>query len=281
MGLFKRKEKIKYDKPRDERVSQVFKKGDTITKLSFLVFGLGNIMNKQIARGLIFLAMEILYFIYMIVFGIGAIGDFVTLGTVEQGQVYNEALGIYEYSLGDNSMLCLLYGVITFVLTVAIIFIACMSAKSAYCTQVRKAKGQNIPTFRDDLKSLLEENLHAFLLALPIIGILVFTIVPLVFMILIAFTNYDHEHQPPGTLFTWVGLDNFRSLIASSSSLATTFWPVLGWTLIWAIFATVSCYILGLLLALLINRKGTKGKGFWRFMFVLSVAVPQFVTLLT
>jgi arabinogalactan oligomer/maltooligosaccharide transport system permease protein len=34
-------------------------------------------------------------------------------------------------------------------------------------------------------------------------------------------------------------------------------------------------------LALLINREGTRYKSFWRFMFVLSVALPQFVTLLT
>ena len=195
MGLFKKKAPLKYDKPRDESVSQVFKKGDTMTRLSFFVFGLGNIVNKQIARGLIFLALEILYVVYMIVFGVSSLGDFATLGTVEQAQVYNEALGIYEYSMGDNSMLCLLYGVITLVLTVAAFFIACMSGKSAYCTQVRKAKGQHIPNFRDDIRSLFEENLHAFLLTLPIIGILVFTIVPLVFMILIAFTSYDHEHQ--------------------------------------------------------------------------------------
>ena len=281
MGLFKKKASLQYDKPRDESISQVFKKGDTMTRLSFFVFGLGNILNKQIVRGAIFLALEILYFVYMIVFGVSSLGDFVTLGTVEQRQVYNEALGIYEYALGDNSMLCLLYGVITLVLTAGIIFIACMSGKSAYCTQVRKAKGQHIPGFKDDIRSLFEENLHAFLMTLPIVGILIFTIVPLVFMILIAFTSYDHEHQPPGTLFSWVGLENFKSLVASSSSLATTFWPVLGWTLIWAVFATISCYILGLLLALLINRKGTRAKGFWRFMFVLSVAVPQFVTLLT
>ena len=281
MGLFKKKASLQYDKPRDESISQVFKKGDTMTRLSFFVFGLGNILNKQIVRGAIVLALEILYFGYMIVFGVSSLGDFVTLGTVEQRQVYNEALGIYEYALGDNSMLCLLYGVITLVLTAGIIFIACMSGKSAYCTQVRKAKGQHIPGFKDDIRSLFEENLHAFLMTLPIVGILIFTIVPLVFMILIAFTSYDHEHQPPGTLFSWVGLENFKSLVASSSSLATTFWPVLGWTLIWAVFATISCYILGLLLALLINRKGTRAKGFWRFMFVLSVAVPQFVTLLT
>ena len=141
MGLFKKKTSLKYDKPRDESISQVFKKGDTMTRLSFFVFGLGNIVNKQVVRGVIFLALEILYFVYMIIFGIGALGDFITLGTVEQGQVYNEALGIYEYSLGDNSMLCLLYGVITLVLTAGIIFLACMSGKSAYCTQVFPLSG--------------------------------------------------------------------------------------------------------------------------------------------
>ena len=281
MGIFKKKDQSVYVKPSEASTAQAFKNGNIMTKLSFFIFGVGNIANKQIVRGLLFLIIEIGYLTYLLSFGLGALGDFITLGTVEQGQVYNEALGIYEYSTGDNSMLCLLYGVITLVLTAAVIFVACMSGKSAYCTQVRKEKGMHIPNFRDDLKSLLEENLHAFLLAFPIFGIICFTIVPLIFMILIAFTSYDHEHQPPGNLFQWVGLDNFKAMFSQGSKLASTFWPVLSWTLIWAVLATVSCYILGLLLALLINRKGTRAKGFWRFMFVLSVAVPQFVTLLS
>ena len=281
MGIFKKKDQSVYVKPSEASTAQAFKNGNIMTKLSFFIFGVGNIANKQIVRGLLFLIIEIGYLTYLLSFGLGALGDFITLGTVEQGQVYNEALGIYEYSTGDNSMLCLLYGVITLVLTAAVIFVACMSGKSAYCTQVRKEKGMHIPNFMDDLKSLLEENLHAFLLAFPIFGIICFTIVPLIFMILIAFTSYDHEHQPPGNLFQWVGLDNFKAMFSQGSKLASTFWPVLSWTLIWAVLATVSCYILGLLLALLINRKGTRAKGFWRFMFVLSVAVPQFVTLLS
>ena len=281
MGIFKKKDQSVYVKPSEASTAQAFKNGNIMTKLSFFIFGVRNIANKQIVRGLLFLIIEIGYLTYLLSFGLGALGDFITLGTVEQGQVYNEALGIYEYSTGDNSMLCLLYGVITLVLTAAVIFVACMSGKSAYCTQVRKEKGMHIPNFRDDLKSLLEENLHAFLLAFPIFGIICFTIVPLIFMILIAFTSYDHEHQPPGNLFQWVGLDNFKAMFSQGSKLASTFWPVLSWTLIWAVLATVSCYILGLLLALLINRKGTRAKGFWRFMFVLSVAVPQFVTLLS
>ena len=190
-------------------------------------------------------------------------------------------LGIYTYAKGDNSMLCLLYGVITILLTLAAIFAAFMSCKSAYCTELRKQRGLKVPSFKDDVHSIVEENLHVAFLTLPLIGIIVFTIVPLVFMILIAFTNYDHSHQPPGNLFDWVGLQNFVDLFAGSGALAKTFWPVLGWTLIWAVFATLTTYVGGLLLALLINRQGTKAKGFWRFMFVLSVAVPQFVTLLS
>lgn len=281
MSIRKKKKETHYSRPADASFIVAFQKGNILTKLSFLVCGLGNIVNKQFVRGLAFLALEIGYLMYMISFGIGAMGDFVTLGTAEQGQVYNEALGIYEYSTGDNSMLCLLYGVITLFLTAAMIFVACMSGKSAYCTQFRKEKGMLVPKFRDDLHSLKEENLHSLLLTLPILGIVTFTIVPLVFMILIAFTNYDRDHQPPGKLFDWVGLDNFVAMFQQGSKLAGTFWPVLSWTIIWAVVATFSCYILGLLLALLINRQGTKFKGFWRFMFVLSIAVPQFVSLLS
>ncbi|MDO5417499.1 MAG: sugar ABC transporter permease [Lachnospiraceae bacterium] len=281
MGIFKKKKEAAFGRPSDAGIGQVFKNGNMITRLSLLICGLGNLVNKQFVRGLAFLAVEAAYLVYLFTFGIRAIENFITLGVNEQGEVFNEALGIYEYSAGDDSMLCLLYGVITIVLTAAFILEAVMSMKSAYCTQYRKEHGMHIPTLKDDLRSLKEENLHAALLALPILGILCFTIVPLIFMILIAFTSYDHNHQPPGNLFDWVGLDNFAAMFSQGSKLAATFWPVLSWTLIWAVMATFSCYILGMLLALLINRKDTRWKGFWRFMFVLSIAVPQFVTLLS
>ena len=281
MGIGKKKETPNYARPSDYSCFYAATNGNAQTKASLFVWGLGNLINKQIARGVIFLAFEIAYLFYMISFGISSIGNFFTLGTAVQQEVYNEELGIYQYVAGDNSMLCLLYGVITVLLTLVAIFLAFMSCKSAYCTQLRKEKGMHIPTFKEDLHSVKEENLHVAFLAFPLTGIITFTIVPLVFMILIAFTNYDHNHQPPGNLFDWVGLKNFVDLFSGSGALAQTFWPVLGWTLIWAVCATVTTYVGGLMLALLINRKGTKIKGFWRFMFVLSVAVPQFVTLLS
>ena len=282
MGIFnKQKREHVFVKPSDATIAQCFNKGNAITKLSFFVFGLGNLLNKQIVRGVVFLGIEIAYFIYMLTFGLGALGGLTTLGTAMQEEVWDDALQMYVYTDGDNSMLFLLFGVITVMITLAVIFVAGMSGKSAFATQYRKEHGMHIPSFKDDLHSVKEENLHAVMMAFPIVGVLIFTITPLIFTILVAFTNYDRDHQPPGNLFTWVGLANFKSFLSSGGRLAGTFWPVLGWTLIWAVVATVTCYIGGLVLALLINRKGTKAKGFWRFMFVISIAVPQFVTLLS
>jgi arabinogalactan oligomer / maltooligosaccharide transport system permease protein len=258
-----------------------FLKGNIITKLSAVIFGLGNFLNRQIIRGLLLLATEFAYIYFMIHFGAKAIGNFITLGTKTQEEVFNEAKQIYEYVIGDNSMLCLLYGVITLFVTLVFIFLLTTSVKSAYDTQNRKECGRPIPNFLEDLSTLKQKNLQKTLLFMPITGIITFTIIPLVFMILIAFTNYDKNHQPPGNLFDWVGVHNFVSMFKWGGELSNTFWPILSWTLIWAVFSTFSCYILGMLLAIVINRKGTRYKSFWRFIFVLSIAVPQFVSLLT
>ncbi len=258
-----------------------FKSGNTITKLSAVVFGLGNILHKQIIRGLIYLTLEVAYIFYMLSFGVGAMKNLITLGTKQQEEVFNEEKQIYEYILGDNSMLCLLYGVVTLLITVIFLMILVSSVKSAYDTQSKKELGKHLPSFIDDLSALKHEKLHNTLLFIPILGVVAFTVVPLVYNILIAFTNFDKVHQPPGNLFEWVGFDNFVQMFKGGGVLANTFWPVLQWTFIWAIFATFSCYILGMLLAIVINRDGTRFKSFWRFLFVLSIAVPQFVSLLT
>ena len=255
--------------------------GNAITRLSFIICGLANFLHKQFLKGIVFLGLEVAYFVYMIRYGITHIGNFITLGEQTQAEVFNPELGIYEYVAGDNSMLFLLYGVITIFITLAFFVVMSASAKSAYNIQVRKSRNQPIATLRKDLASLKQENLHKVMLFIPIIGILMFTIIPLVYMIVIAFTSYDHNHQPPGNLFDWVGFSNFTAMFAQGGKLAGTFWPVLGWTIIWAISATVTCFLFGTMLALLINRKDTKLKSMWRFLFVLSIAVPQFVTLLS
>jgi arabinogalactan oligomer/maltooligosaccharide transport system permease protein len=194
--------------------------------------------------------------------------------------VMDEALGIYVVQKGDNSMLILLAGVVAIAVTILFLVVWKANLNAAMEAQSLKQQGRKLPSFANDVASYFDNKLYRSLMSLPLVGILLFTVLPLFFMILIAFTNFDNAHQPPGNLFTWVGLQNFKTLLLSGQKIAKTFWPVLGWTLIWAVLATFLNYIGGILLALLINREGTRLKGLWRTIFVISIAIPQFVSLL-
>lgn len=251
-----------------------------ITKLSYVVFGLSNLVHGQIAKGIGFLAIEVAYIIFMIVGGFQNLVNLVTLGTVQTGWVEVPGKILPEYRLGDNSMLFLLFGVLTVMVTVGACWTGYCSHKSAKNLQILDKEGKKIPSFVDDVKLLLDERFHITLLFLPICGILVFSVLPLIYMICIAFTNYDRDHQVPGNLFDWVGFANFGSMLGGDSRMTTTFFGVLIWTLIWAFFATFSNYFLGIIVALVINQKGVKFKKLWRSVLVLTIAMPQFISLL-
>ena len=260
-------------------VTNAITKGGVFTKLSMLVMGLGNIAHKQVIKGLLFLAIEVAYILFMVKYGVKCLAMLPSLGTVEQQEVFNEKTQVYEYILGDQSVLILLYGVATIGITLAFFFMWREALKSAYMAECLTKQGHKVNNFKGDCKDLLDKNLHKSLLFLPVAGILIFTILPLLFMIPMAFTDYSDINNKL-VLFDWVGLDNFKTVLGMGGKLGNTFWSVLGWTLIWAFFATFLNFFFGMILAIVINRKGTRLKGFWRTCFVISIAVPQFVSLL-
>ena len=275
-----RKTKIRNLEGRDyPSVSEIFRNGDTATRCSALVMGLGNMMHQQLPKGLLFLATEIAYLVFLFRSGFHNLSMLPSLGTVPQTEVWNEELQVYLYTKGDQSILILLYALATILLTLVFLWIWRGTLRSAYRAQELDQAGAHVPTFVEDLRSLLDENLYRTLMTPPMFFIVVLTILPLVFMICMAFTNYSKIDNHL-VLFDWVGLRNFATLFDGSSVLGGTFWGVLVWTLVWAFFATFTNYFFGMILAILINRKGTKAKGFWRFCFVLSCAVPMFVSLL-
>ena len=112
--------------------------------------------------------------------------------------------------------------------------------------------------------------------------IILMNILPILVMIAIAFTNYDQNHLPPNELFTWIGIRNFVKLFSGTitSSFGYAFRKVLGWTFLWAVLATFTTFLGGVLMAQLINSRVIKLKKFWRTLFIIAIAVPQFVTLL-
>ncbi len=263
-----------------------FVKGDIWTKLSVCIMGLGCLVRGQIARGLALLAIEVGFILFMVKQGAYWLSMLPSLGKVGPTKESVTRLGrtVEEVTYNDNSFKILLYGILTFFLIFAFILFIGISVKTCYDAQFRKAMGKRLNTFKDDLRSLVDESFYKTLLTVPTIGIALFTFLPIVFMILIAFTNYDGTHDGYiNNLFHWVGFENFRTMFSTrggSSSYASIFAGILGWTVVWAFFATFSNYILGILVAMMINKKGIKFKKLWRTILVMTIAIPQFISLL-
>lgn len=261
-----------------------FRDGDWKTRVSFVVMGFGNIARGQILRGLLFLAMEVVFNVYMCFGGVYWLGKLDNLGDQGPMEVYDPIYDAYTTKYFDNSFKILLYGVLTLFFIVALIYTWRVNIKQNKIAQQIIASGKKLKSGKDDLRSLVDDKFHATLLALPMTGIVVFTVMPIVFMILVAFTNYDSHHNGfTNNLFTWIGMTNFNQMLSWSSegtSYAATFGEVLSWTLIWAFFATFSNYFLGMLVAMMINKKGIRIKKFWRTCLVMTIAVPQFISLL-
>ncbi len=259
-----------------KEIGKTFSEGDWKTRVSYLIFGFGQIMRGQLVKGITMLLLEAAGLYFIIGFGSQYLGKFLTLGTKTRGFNPNGTV-----SYGDNSFFILLWGLLSIIVVIALIYLWRLNIKQNREAEKRLAEGKALHTNKQDLASLLDENFDKTLLALPVLGIFVFTVLPIIFMILVAFTNYDYDHQPPAKLFTWTGLQNFANIFSfGGNGFGSTFFSVLGWTLVWAFFATFLNYILGIAVALLINQKGIKFKKLWRTILVITIAVPQFVSLL-
>lgn len=237
---------------------------------SACMMGLGQILYKQNIKGILYFIIEVAAILYFALYGINAIQNFFTLGTHEA----DAWLGIE----GDNSVIMMLMGILTWILLILFLLCYRSNIKDVKNTGKRVAKGGKPYTFKEELAQLLDRKFYVSVLFLPILGVCVFSIVPIVFMCFIAFTNYGGDIVPPA-LVDWVGLENFKKLL-SLSEFAPTFVKIVTWNLLWATVSTAINYFGGLFLALLLNKKCVKGKVFWRSFPVLAYAIPGFITLI-
>ena len=266
-------------------IGKAAKDGDWKTRTSFLFMGFGLLARKQILRGLLYLFFEVLFVLYMVFFGWKYLVKMGSLGEIASERVEIPEPPFFEYRYYDNSLLILLYSLLTIFIMAAFVYMWYQNVKGSYISQQFKEAHLKLPTAKDDIHACADKNYHKTLLSIPMLGLVVFTILPIFFMIFIAFTNYDKAHLPPDQLFHWVGADNFTNVLgggvsADSAQFAFTFAEVLLWTVIWAFFATFTNYILGMIVAILINKKGIKFKKLWRTILVMTIAVPQFVSLM-
>jgi arabinogalactan oligomer/maltooligosaccharide transport system permease protein len=243
--------------------------------LSFLFMGLGQLYHRQFVKGFLYILLEIYVVLFMTNPIFKGLWGLYTLG--EKAQVRKRAKIVEQ---GDHSIFLMIEGLIILLLVIIFLLVYYRNIVDAYKTGKRRDSGLPVNSFAASIQNAWD-NGYAYILLTPAFLFTMFlTILPLLFGILIAFTNYAApNHIPPKHLVDWVGLDTFASLF-QLKSWSRTFWGVTAWTFIWAILSTVTTFFVGMLYAVMINYKKIRFKRFWRTVFILPWAVPGFISIL-
>ncbi len=126
-------------------------------------------------------------------------------------------------------------------------------------------------------------------LAPALIGIVVFSIIPIVYTLYTSFTNRNTFHFPPAAdffgppkagAFTFIGIQNYVTLFwdQAASSFNADFFFVIGNTLLYTIVCVALFFVVGLGLALLLKSPYVKGQTFFRTLIILPWAAPAVLT---
>ena len=229
-----------------------------------IIPGLGQVYNRQFIKGLLFFVVLISFLVaFKDLFNMGFWGIW-TLGTEVPR---------------DNSVFLLAEGIIAIIVALFALTIYFYNIRDAYLNGKKRDENTPMDSLVDNYRNLVEQG-YPYLVSGPSLFILIFTAVfPILFSFALAFTNYNLYHSPPANLFEWVGLDTFKQIF-SVDIWRSTFFDVLGWTIVWTIVASTLQVSIGIFLAVVVNQKRLKFKGFFRTIFILPWAVPGFVTIL-
>lgn len=238
-------------------------------KASCFIMGLGQFIYKQWGKGIMYLLILGGFVTYFVTSGVEDFIGLFTLGTT---------MGVPGLGGGDNSITMLIRGILAVLILVFFIMLYISNIRDAYNISVYIREGKKPKSLGKSISSLVDEKFYATALVLPIVGVCVFNVLPIVFMICLAFTNYGGKILPP-ILVDWVGFDNFIKLV-TLATLAPTIGKIFAWNVLWAVSSTFVNYFGGLGLALLLNKKCVKLKKFWRIFPILAYALPGFISLL-
>jgi arabinogalactan oligomer/maltooligosaccharide transport system permease protein len=282
--------------------------------LSFFIMGAGQFRNKQKSKGFVFLGVFVLVILIELLTGgyfyafsemsqyaPGADGQFyfirdyggifskglwglLTLGQITVMQPYRGMVTetfnkVIPWLSGDNSITLLGNGLIALVIFGILIGIWTLGIKDAYVTRKAFKTNKKIETGKEFLKRLWTEMFPFIILTPTLIMVLFLILVPFMFSFLLAFTNYTYRVTPPAQLVRWVGFENFTKIVAESGWLGI-FADVIGWTFLYAIMASVSCYVLGMIQAMVIESKYVKMKKLWRTILIVPWAIPAMISLM-
>ncbi len=232
--------------------------------LSALLMGVGQVYNKEWIKAIFFGVIGIVSIIAIPYFHHGLWG-IITLGEVPGPH-------------NDHSIVLMIQGLISILVLLILVTLYILNIRDAWKTGRLRDQGEEVPAFKKYISQLWDESFPYIMLSPAVLGIMFFVLLPILFGICIAFTNYSMPHHiPPKNLVDWVGFENFIN-IAKMPMWSNTFLGVATWTVIFAILATTLNFFGGLFVAALINSRYVHFKKFWRSIYILPYAVPAMIS---
>lgn len=130
---------------------------------------------------------------------------------------------------------------------------------------------------KDPSKVKVRRNLTSYGYLLPaLISIAVLTLYPVVYTVIMSFTNLTLKNRKH---IGFVGFANYGE--ALSGEFSKVFLPVFGWTLTYALFATLGGFLVGLILAMLLSNKNIKEAWIYKGILIIPWALPAAVAVMS
>lgn len=229
-----------------------------------IIPGIGQFYNRQFVKGIALLLLAFSFFVvFYDIINIGLWG-LVTLG-VETPR--------------DHSIFLMVKGIIALIVIFLGLGVYAFNLVDAFRNGKRRDLGISLGSLTQQYKNVVDTSFPYLMLSPGFFLLLFVVIFPILFVVLLAFTNYDLYHTPPGNLVDWIGFQNFIDIF-SLDLWRQTFIDVFAWTIIWTLCATTLQVVVGIFLAVLMNQKDLKFKKPIRTLLILPWAIPAFVSIL-
>jgi len=257
--------------------------------MSAVIWGSGQMVNKQYAKGLFFFGIQMLMVGIELATGSLAVilghvpthfrnaGMFVRgiWGIITLGEIERTTSAVLVF---DHSTMLMLGGLIAIAILLAFFVFYQWNIRDAYKTRLKMEQGHT-ETSRAYLKRLFHDSFEYIAIAPGLAFVVMFSLIPIFFAFLAAFTNYNAHSIPPRHLVQWVGFDTFREVIRVPVWNQTLI-GVGTWTVIWAFVSTFLAFTVGFFQALFINSRFVRYPKLWRGLYILPWAIPGLVSMM-
>ncbi|WP_213165835.1 carbohydrate ABC transporter permease [Alkalicella caledoniensis] len=238
--------------------------------LTFLIPGLGQLLNKQYVKAAMFFVASIFIYFAAVPYALGY-GNY-------QGEGIAGLISLAEGGARiHKSLIFMIEGIIALFLSIIAIGLIVVSFNDVLKVEKQKILGIRPKNWFETRSGITQEG-FPYLVSFPALFVTVFIVmVPVLTTVLLSFTNMGPQTQ---SKFTWVGVENYKRIFLGQGLAGSTFWLILFWTVIWTLAATTLAILIGFLLAIIANNERIIGKKFFRTIYLLPWAVPAFITIM-